>query len=131
MKKLLILMALLSATFSSAYADRDLNSKALNVLLESAGDIQITETFSDDTFYLSSVLSIWMITVNEGDKTEIKNECKIFNPAKKIYSCELSIYKEEKDEEMGDVYESSLMLQYKVNLESKTVEEGYNFWIAG
>lgn len=122
MKKLIV-MALLALSLS-AFAGSSNDMKGFQILLKNAGSLQLTDSFSDETFILSDLLSGWLLsTPTEVSKT-ITNTCT--NQGK----CTLLIFLQDADPD-GGAFESALNLEYNVDLKNGKMKEGYRLHIAG
>lgn len=123
MNKLLMIAALITFSISSIFASSTNDKIGLKVLLNNASKLQLTNSSTDQTKYLSTIMAEWM-TSDENETVEISNKCKSNG------KCTLQIKSTQYDIIDGS-YESSLILDYSVDLKNEKMKEGYNLQIAG
>jgi hypothetical protein len=124
MKKLILVITLLTFFAASAFASSENDNKGFKILMKNAGTLQLNDAFSNETFLLSDMLADWMTTNENELKKTVTNTCTDKG------QCTLNIYVEDKDPD-GGAFESSMSLDYNVDLKTGKMKSGYKFFIAG
>lgn len=122
MKKILILVAVSTFAISSVFAGVSNDVQGMKILLKNAGNLQITEMYTETTNFLSDILAESWILTKEGIELKTQNTCD------ESGRCELIILSTELKNTVNEL-ENKLIFKYNVNFQTKEIEEGYKLLI--